>query len=254
MPLDPNDPLIPLPWQMDSIRAYRASKQAEAERQAMRDELLRLQLSKAERETPQAQIDYAAGLAAQSEKMRQAREGVQFGDIAREAALDKGMNLLQASRAQGEADILSEADKARRQAMLGQMMKVMPTEKYSYEGVSGEALQGQGAAQMSSTRRKIFQQDYNDFYDANIVRGMDPQQAHENAVDSAVEKQKKDQASGKVQIMLPGLGNLTTTPKELNRMMADPNTPQNVKDAIKNQWGTPGQLSVKDYLKSKLGR
>lgn len=47
MPPDPEDPLIPMPWQMEQIRAYRAQQAAEAQKQAEQDELRRLSLEKA---------------------------------------------------------------------------------------------------------------------------------------------------------------------------------------------------------------
>jgi hypothetical protein len=37
--LDPQDPLIPMPWQMDSIRAYRANNAAQAAAKAEEDSL-----------------------------------------------------------------------------------------------------------------------------------------------------------------------------------------------------------------------
>lgn len=245
------------PFTLYESDAYKQAKAMEVAKKQAEFEKAMLDLEQKKQEQPIAKISQAEELSRMAEQAKQQREGIPFGDVAKEAALNQGMNLLQANKAQGEYNV-NQAMLAGRQGAIENILAggkgFLPTEKYDYQGVSGTALRGQGASQMSSTRRQIFQQDYNDFYDANIVKGMDQQQAHENAVDAAVSKQQKDAASGKVQIMLPGLGNLTTTPKELNRMMADPNTPQNVKDAIKNQWGTPGQLSAKDYLKSKLGR
>ena len=50
MALDPNDPLIPMPWQMEGIRAYRASKAAKAEEDSLRMQQLRLSVEKANEE------------------------------------------------------------------------------------------------------------------------------------------------------------------------------------------------------------
>ena len=46
MALDPNDPLIPMPWQMDSIRAYRESRAMQAEEDALKMQRLRQDVEK----------------------------------------------------------------------------------------------------------------------------------------------------------------------------------------------------------------
>jgi hypothetical protein len=46
MALDPNDPLIPMPWQMDNIRAYRASRAMQAEEDALKMEELRQRVAR----------------------------------------------------------------------------------------------------------------------------------------------------------------------------------------------------------------
>lgn len=85
MALDPNDPLIPLPWQMDSIRAYRASKALAAEEDALKMQKLRLEVEKMQEEKAKLQPDYEAKLA---------------GDIAEKTnQLQKKLNLSQAQKA-----------------------------------------------------------------------------------------------------------------------------------------------------------
>jgi hypothetical protein len=75
MALDPNDPLIPLPWQMDSIRAYRASKALAAEEDALKMQKLRLEVEKMQEEKAKLQPDYEAKLAGDiAEKTSQLQE------------------------------------------------------------------------------------------------------------------------------------------------------------------------------------
>ena len=71
MALDPNDPLIPMPWQMDSIRAYRASKAMQAEEDALRMQQLRLSVEKANEETTIGRTSKAADIAAFLEQEKQ---------------------------------------------------------------------------------------------------------------------------------------------------------------------------------------
>ena len=85
MALDPNDPLIPMPWQMDSIRAYRASKAMQAEEDALKMQKLRLEIQKMDEESKRNQPDYEANLA---------------GEIATKTSqLQETLNLNQAQRA-----------------------------------------------------------------------------------------------------------------------------------------------------------
>ena len=83
--LDPQDPLIPMPWQMDSIRAYRASKALAAEEGALKMQKLRFEVEKMQEEKVKSQPDYEAKLA---------------GDIAeRTGKIQETLNLNQMQRA-----------------------------------------------------------------------------------------------------------------------------------------------------------
>lgn len=71
MALDPNDPLIPLPWQMDDIRAYREQKRAKLEEEIIDRQIKKLDLQKKLLESPEAQIQRAGELAERSLQVEQ---------------------------------------------------------------------------------------------------------------------------------------------------------------------------------------
>ena len=95
MALDPEDPLIPLPWQMGNIRAYRAQRALETEKAKIDYQKALMDIQEKMRETPEGRITEAEELAKRSERTKQQLQGIPMEDVAREAALGKGMSLLE---------------------------------------------------------------------------------------------------------------------------------------------------------------
>lgn len=205
------------------------------------------------RETPEAKIALAEDMAMRQEALKQQQQGVEFGDVAKSSALDKGMSLLQANKEQAAANIQNRMLAARGQAIENILMGgkgLIPTEKYDYQGVSGTALRGQGSEQMSNTRRNIFQADYNDFFDMAKFQGANDQQAHQIAIQKSEQKALK--TTEKVGILLPGGGQYIASPEKLNQMRDDPNTPEGVRNAIIQQWGAGSKPTAAGWIKSRL--
>jgi hypothetical protein len=253
MPLDPNDPLIPLPWQMDRIRAYRAGKELAAEEDALKMQKLRLDVEEKLSERPESKISKAAELYQAMEQLKQEQEGIPFEAVAKQAALDENMNLLEANKQQGLYNIEQAGLRGKMagiEAQLTGQKSLVPTEQYKYQGVSGTALGGQGAAQLSNARRNVFQADYNDFYDMAKFQGADDQQAHQIAIQKSEQKALKSQ--DKIVIALPGGGTFASTPEKINQMRDDPSTPQEIRDAIIAQWGAGNKQTAQSWLSSRI--
>ena len=125
-----------------------------------------------------------------------------------------------------------------------------PTEKYEYDGVSGTALRGQGVGQMSNTRRNVFQADYNDFFDMAKFQGASDQQAHQIAIQKSEQKALK--TIDKVTIILPGGGQYIASPEKVSQMRDDPNTPEEVRSAIIQQWGSGSKQTAAGWIQSRL--
>jgi len=254
--LDPQDPLIPLPWQMDSIRAYRAEKQMKSDLIASEMQKKQLDLQKAIYENQLSTAQGRAAIAAENaialEQMRQKEEGV---DISKTPNVP-GKSLIDMSKEEGQRLVNQRANQAQRAAIENFLLdkSILPKAKYEAGGVSGEALLSQAPQTQSNVRRQVYQNDYNDFYDMYLHAGQSPQAAHENAVTAAGQKQMKADSSGKVTVMLPNFGSLTTTPEKLNKLYNAPDTPEPVRNAIGTQWaGEQKKASGSDWVRNKLG-
>jgi hypothetical protein len=256
MPLDPRDPLIPMPWQMDDIRAYRAEKQMKSDLIASEIQKRQLDLQKAINENQLSTAQGRAAIAAENaialEQMRQKEEGV---DISKTPNVP-GKSLIDTSKEEGQRLVNQRANQAQRAAIENFLLdkSILPKAKYEAGGVSGEALLSQAPQTQSNVRRQVYQNDYNDFYDMNIHKGESPEIAHQNAIQSASDKQMKAESSGKATVVLPNFGTYTGTPDQLNKMLRDPNTPDTVRKAIADQWGGGQQkASGSDWVRNKLG-
>jgi len=254
--LDPQDPLIPMPWQMDSIRAYRAENARAAEENALKMEELRLDVAKKryaqEMDSPSGRATKADLVARELEQMRQKEEGV---DISKTPNVP-GKSLLDMTKEEGQRLVGKRAKEARQMALENYLLdkSILPKAKYEAGGISGEALAYQAPQTQSNVRRQVYQNDYNDFYDMYLHAGQSPQVAHENAVTAAGQKQMKADSSGKVTVMLPNFGSLTTTPEKLNKLYNAPDTPEPVRNAIGTQWaGEQKKASGSDWVRNKLG-
>lgn len=246
-----------MPALTQAARDYEAQIQSarnfEAAKKQIEYENALLTKQEKERETPEAKIALAEDMAMRQEALKQQQQGIEFGDVAKQAALDKGMSLLEANKQQGMANIQNRMLEARGQAIQNILMGgkgLVPTEEYKYQGVSGTALTGQGAAQLSNARRNVFQADYNDFFDMAKFQGADDQQAHQIAIQKSEQKALKSQ--DKISILLPGGGTFVSTPEKLNQMRDDPNTPQGVREAIITQWGAGNKQTAQSWLSSRI--
>ena len=241
------------PFTLYESDAYKQAKALESAKKELEYEKLKLDLEQKKQETPDAKIALAEDMAIRQEALKQKQQGIEFGDVAKKAALDQGMNLLQASKEQGAADIQNRMLYARGQAIeniLAGGKGLVPTEKYNYQGISGTTLRGQGSEQMSSVRRNVYQADYNDFYDMAKFQGADDQQAHQMAIQKAEQKAIKN--TDKVTILLPGMGTFTSSPEKINQMRDDPSTPENIRSAIVQQWGPGNKQTAQGWIKSRL--
>jgi hypothetical protein len=233
--------------------AYKQAKQLEGAKKQLEYQKALLDVEEKLSERPESKISKAAELYQTMEQMKQKQEGIPFEDVAKQAALDKGMNLLEANKQQGLYNIEQAGLRGKMagiEAQLTGQKSLVPTEQYKYQGVSGTTLSGQGAAQLSNARRNVFQADYNDFYDMAKFQGVDDQQAHQIAIQKSEQKALKSQ--DKIGIMLPGGGTFVSTPEKMNQMRDDPNTPQGVRDAIIAQWGAGNKQTAQSWLSSRI--
>ena len=254
--MDRNDPLIPMPWQMDDIRAYRAAKQSEAIKKSMELEQAMLNLEKAREETLAGKVEKAHMIGRMMEGSEQQGKYIPIGeDIQSEMLRTGGPSILKATQMQAELNRRNRGEKMGLLAMENELIGgrgIVPTEKYDYQGVSGETIRGQGVPQISNITRDVYQSDYKNFYDVAKFQGANDQQAHQMATQEA--KQKAVKNLDKVTILLPTGGQIVSTPERIGQLRDAPGTPKAVRDAIIEQWGVSGNQSADNWIKSKIPR
>lgn len=241
------------PFTLYESDAYKQAKQLEGAKKQLEYQKALLDVESKLAERPESKINKAAEMYQAMEQLKQKQEGIPFEDVAKQAALDKGMSLLEANKQQGLYNIEQAGLRGKMAGIEAQLMGekgLAPTEKYDYQGVSGAALRGQGAGQLSNARRNVFQADYNDFFDMAKFQGADDQQAHQIAIQKSEQKALKSQ--DKISILLPGGGTFVSTPEKLNQMRDDPNTPQGVREAIITQWGAGNKQTAQSWLSSRI--
>lgn len=211
-------------------------------------------IAKAEGETLSGRVGQADMIARMQERSRQEGQYIPIEEnIASQITRTGGPSILKATEMQKNLNIENAAKKMRLLAMENALIGgkgIVPVEKYDYNGVSGQTIRGQGAGQLSNTRRNVFQSDYNDFFDIAKFQGANDQQAHQMATQEA--KQKAVKNLSKVTIITPSGGQLISTPEEIDRIRDNPKTPPEIRDAIIQQWGAAANQTADDWLKSRI--
>jgi hypothetical protein len=228
----------------DQLQSQFATEKAQYELAALRD--------KQEMSSMSGRAAKAAEAATVLEQMRQKDQGVDISN----APIVPGKSLLDMNKEEGQRLIDERVKQFKQAAVQNFLVKenIMPSAKYDAGGISGETLAYQAPQTQSNVRRQVYQNDYNDFYDMNIHKGESPEVAHQNAIQSAADKQMKAESSGKATVVLPNFGTYTATPEQLNKMLKDPSTPDTVRKAISEQWGGGQQKqSGSDWVRNKLG-
>jgi len=208
--LDPQDPLIPLPWQMDSIRAYRASKVLAAEENALKMQKLRFDVEKMQEDKAKSQPDYEAKLAGDIaertgkiqetlnlNQMQRAGIGQRLGDISSASApLDidvSGPVLPQQMAMQAGQGLVAEENLLNAQKT--RMMAELEAYRKKQEGLVGSVNLGEAygtapAGSSADVMRRRVQEQSNMFREARdfINSAQTPEEAQDRANSVSVNK------------------------------------------------------------------
>jgi hypothetical protein len=208
--LDPQDPLIPLPWQMDSIRAYRASKALAAEEDALKMQKLRFEVEKMQEDKAKSQPDYEAKLAGDIaertgkiqetlnlNQMQRAGIGQRLGDISSASApLDidvSGPVLPQQMAMQAGQGLVAEENLLNAQKT--RMMAELEAYRKKQEGLVGSVNLGEAygtapAGSSADVMRRRVQEQSNMFREARdfVNSAQTPEEAQDRANSVSVNK------------------------------------------------------------------
>jgi hypothetical protein len=261
--LDPEDPLIPMPWQMDSIRAYRAGNAAKAEENALKMEELRQRVARGKEEeamsTPIGRAGRAGDIAAFLEQEKQKDVGIPLSEQMGSRMIEKGgPSILEATKMQGELDVEAKIREARRMSMenlLAGEKSLLPTASVDLGGVKQTVLASQVGKTTADINQQIWQAQVPQLTKAYIAQGYDPDTAVKMAGSDVTKNLFKAQSSGKVVLTSnDGMSTISYTNEQAQKMWQDPSTPKFIKTQLNNFFGESEQPAAANWIKTRLGR
>lgn len=264
--LDPQDPLIPLPWQMDSIRAYRAGNAAKAEENALKMEKLRQDVEKGRQEaektieeTPVGKAKKAADITAFLEQQKQQEYGIPIGEeMGARMTAPGGPSILEASKMQGELDIESKMRQARIDSAKNSLIggkSLMQTADVSMGGVKQTVLASEAGRTSADILKQIFTNDTPLIAQGYMARGYERDTAIKMAAEDVQNMLVKERSSGKVTLMsADGFTSRAIPDKEAMIMWRDPKTPKAIREQLNSIYGQSEEPQAASWIKTRLGR
>jgi len=242
----------------DYDRALQQKQYNDAIKTSLEVQKLQLDLQEKMRETPESKIALAEDMAMRREALKQKQQGIEFGDVAKNAALQEDLSLLEASKKQGAADIENRMLSARGQAMENILMGgkgLVPTATVNMGGVKQQVLPEQVGRTTADINEQIFQAQVPQLTKAYIAQGYDPDTAVKMAGSDVTKNLFKAQSSGKVVLTSnDGMSTISYTNEQAQKMWKDPSTPKFIKTQLNNFFGESEQPAAGNWIKTRLGR
>lgn len=242
----------------DYDRALQQKQYNDAIKASLEVEKLQLDLQEKMRETPESKIALAEDMAMRREALKQKQQGIEFGDVAKNAALQEDLSLLEASKKQGAADIENRMLAARGQAMENILMGgkgLVPTATVNMGGVKQQVLPEQVGRTTADINQQIWQAQVPQLTKAYIAQGYDPDTAVKMAGSDVTKNLFKAQSSGKVVLTSnDGMSTISYTNEQAQKMWKDPSTPKFIKTQLNNFFGESEQPAAANWIKTRLGR
>ena len=255
--LDPEDPLIPMPWQMDSIRAYRASRAMQAEEDALKMDRLRQEVTKGYDETPKGKAGKAADLTAFLEQEKQKEYGIPIGEqMGARMTAQGGPSILEATKMQGELDVESKMRQARVASIENSLAggkSLLPTADVGMGGVKQTVLASEAGKTGANIYGQIYQSQVPRLTDIYIAEGYDRDTAVRMASADIRKELVKASTGGKV-ILAVGDGTISYSNEEAERKWRDPQTPKVIKTQLNSIFGQQEEPQAASWIKTRLGR
>jgi len=256
--LDPEDPLIPMPWQMDSIRAYRASRAMQAEEDALKMERLRQEVTKGYDETPKGKAGKAADLTAFLEQEKQKEYGIPIGEqMGARMTAQGGPSILEATKMQGELDVESKMRQARVASIENSLAggkSLLPTADVGMGGVKQTVL----ASEAGRTGANI----YGQIYQTQVPQLAATYEAEGQSRDTAIKMASADvrskltgaASSGKIPLIAANGNPIFITVPQAVQLLDSDITPKYMKDQLEEALGGKQQPQAASWIKTRLGR
>jgi len=262
MALDPNDPLIPLPWQMDSIRAYRASRAMQAEEDALKMEELRQRVAKGREEetmsTPIGRAGRAGDVAAFLEQEKQKESGIQIGEEMGARMVEKGgPSILEATKMQGQLDVEARARQARVDAAknyLAGEKSLLPTAEINLGGVKRTVLAPEAGMAGADVYSQIYRSQVPQLAATYEAEGQSRDTAIKMASADVRSKLTGAASSGKIPLIAANGNPLFITVPQAIQLLDSDITPQFMKNQLKDALEGKVEPQAASWIKTRLGR
>jgi hypothetical protein len=239
-------------------KAYEQAEYNQAMKSSLEMQKLQLDLQEKIRETPESKIALAEDMAMRREALRQKQQGIEFGDVAKNAALQEDLSLLEASKRQGAADIENRMLAARGQAIENILMGgkgLVPTATVNMGGVKQQVLPEQVGRTSADIYKQVFTNQTPQLAEGYIARGYDRDTAIKMAAADVQDMLVKERSSGKVTLMsADGLTSRAISDKEAMMMWRDPKTPKVIREQLNQIYGQSEEPQAASWIKTRLGR
>jgi hypothetical protein len=250
-----------MPAITQAAKDYDAALQKMASEKAMKSDLelqkLQLDLQEKIRETPESKIALAEDMAMRREALRQKQQGIEFGDVAKNAALQENLSLLDASKKQGAADIQSRMFTARDQAMENILMGgkgLVPTATVNMGGVKQQVLPEQAGRTGANIYGQIYQTQVPQLAATYEAEGQSRDTAIKMASADVRSKLTGAASSGKIPLIAANGNPIFITVPQAVQLLDSDITPKYMKDQLEEALGGKQQPQAASWIKSRLGR
>ena len=238
-------------------KAYEQMKYNQAMKSGLEMEKLKLDLQEKIRETPESKIALAEDMAMRREALKQKQQGIEFGDVAKNAALQEDLSLLEASKKQGAADIENKMLAARGQAMENILMGgkgLVPTATVNMGGVNQQVLPEQAGRTSSDIYGQVYRNQVPRLAETYIAEGYDRDTAVRMASADVRKELVKASTGGKIILSVGDAGTISYSNEEAERKWRDPQTPKAIKTQLNSIFGQSEEPQAQSWIKSRLGR
>jgi len=247
-----------MPWQMDSIRAYRAENARASEEKALRMEELRLDIAKKryaqEMDSPSGRATKADLVARELEQMRQKEEGVDISNTPNVA----GKSLLDMTKEEGQRLINKRAKDARQMALenyLAGEKSILPSANIDMGGVKRTVLAPQAGQAMGDAYEQTYQSIVPRAANTYMAEGYDSDTAYKMASADTRNLLLKERSRGNVTIMSKDMQTSYPIPyAQAEAMWRDPKTPPAQRKQLNKIFGEPEQPKAPSWIQTRLGR
>ena len=269
MALDPNDPLIPMPWQMDSIRAYRASRAMQAEEDALKMEKLRMDIEKGRMDlakgleeetmsTPIGRAGRAGDIAAFLEQEKQKDVGIPLSEQMSSKMIEKGgPSILEATKMQGQLDVEARARQARVDAAknyLAGEKSLLPTAEINLGGVKRTVLAPEAGMAGADVYSQIYRSQVPQLAATYEAEGQSRDTSIKMASADVRSKLTGAAASGKIPLIAANGNPIFVTVPQAVQLLDSDITPQFMKNQLKDALEGKVEPQAASWIKTRLGR